>query len=299
MSGRILTTSHGLNREAFTAGDWGLFLAIGSIWGASFLFIDIGLDALRPGAITWLRIVLGAAAMGAIPAARRRIEPIDRPRVLALSLIWVAVPFTLFPLAQQHINSAVTGMLNGGMPLFTAVIASALLGHLPGRAQTTGILVGLAGVAAISLPSMSEGRSQALGVTLVLVAVMLYGLAVNIAAPIQQRYGSLPVMSRMLAFGALWTAPFGFYGLAGSRFAWAPAAAVTVLGVVGTGLAYFFMGNLVGRVGSTRASFISYLIPLVATVLGVAVRGDRITAAESAGIALVIAGALLASRRER
>lgn len=295
----VFTTSYGTNREAFSPFDWALFWSLGLIWGSSFLFIDIGLDAFRPGLVTWLRVALGAAALWVVPQARRPIDAGDRPRIWALSLLWVAIPFTLFPLAQQWINSAVAGMLNGALPIFAAVIASLMLRQLPRGTQQAGLVLGVAGVVAIGLPSASRGETEALGVALVVVATLCYGLSVNIAAPIQQRYGSLPVMARMLVLATFWTLPLGLTGLAGSRFEWGPALAVTSLGVLQTGIAFVVAATLLGRVGSTRASFIAYVIPVVALVLGVIFRGDRVTAVAVAGIALVIAGALLASGRDR
>jgi drug/metabolite transporter (DMT)-like permease len=105
-------------------------------------------------------------------------------------------------------------------------------------------------------------------------------------------------MTRMLGLATIWTAPFGIVDLLDSRFDGGSLAAVVVLGAVGTGIAFVVMGALAGRVGSTRASFITYLIPVVALVLGVVFREDRVTALALVGVALVIAGALLASRRE-
>ncbi len=105
-------------------------------------------------------------------------------------------------------------------------------------------------------------------------------------------------MARMLGLAAIWTAPLGLLDVADSSFAWSSLAAVSVLGVVGTGLAFVVMGTLVGRVGSTRASFITYLIPVVALVLGVVFRGDHVTPVAVGGVVLVVTGAILASRRE-
>ena len=133
MADRLLTTSHGTNREAFSGRDWARFVSIGLIWGASFLFIEVGLDAFHPGAVTWLRIAFGALFMAALPRARSvPIRQADRPRVVLLAFVWVIVPLTLFPIAQQWIDSAVAGMLNGAVPIFTAIIASVLLRQLPG-----------------------------------------------------------------------------------------------------------------------------------------------------------------------
>ena len=295
----VLSTSEGLNRAEFTPLDWTLFLSVSLIWGSSFVLMDIGLDALSPGVITWLRVALGAAALNLSPHARVRIEPADRLRLVVLSFVWVAIPFTLFPLAQQHIDSAVAGMLNGAMPLFAATLAALMLRRLPRGPHLVGLLVGFVGVVAISLPTVGEGTSEALGVVLVLIATLCYGFAVNIATPIQQRYGSMPLMAKMLTLAAIWTLPFAVADVGASRFAWGPFAAIAFAGVVGTGAAFVIMATLVGRVGSTRASFITYLIPVVALALGVAFRGDRVSGLAVVGVVLVIAGALLASRRDR
>jgi drug/metabolite transporter (DMT)-like permease len=105
-------------------------------------------------------------------------------------------------------------------------------------------------------------------------------------------------MARMLALASLWTAPFGLASIPASRFAWGSLGAVLALGAIGTGVAFVCMGMLVGRVGSTRASFATYMVPVVALILGLVVRDERVAAVAIGGIGLVIVGALLASRRE-
>ena len=296
---RILTTSEGLNREAFSAMDWALFMSISLIWGSSFLLMAISLDALAPGLVTLLRVGLGAAALWLVPKARStKIAREDWPRVITLALLWIAIPLSLFPLAQQYINSAVAGMLNGATPIFTAIIAVALLGRMPRFVTIAGLAIGLAGVVLISAPSITEGSSEALGAFLVLLATLCYGVSINISAPIQQRYGSIPLMARVLAVATLMVAPLGLLALPDSTFAWDSIIASAVVGVVGTGIAFVIMGNLVGRVGGTRASFITYVIPVVALALGIVFRGDVVAPIAVAGVVLVIIGALLASRRD-
>jgi drug/metabolite transporter (DMT)-like permease len=299
MANRLLITSHGTNRDAFSARDWARFVSIGLIWGASFLFIEVGLEAFHPGLVTWMRVGFGALFMAALPQARATtIEKVDRPRVALLSVVWVAIPLTLFPIAQQWIDSAVAGMLNGAVPIFTAIIASTLLQQLPGRLQIVGLLLGFAGILAIALPSADGGQTATLGVALVLVATICYGFATNIVTPLQQAYGSIPVMARMLWLGVILVAPYGIYGLLRSGFAWPSLLAMAALGLLGTGLAYILMGGLVGSVGPTRASFITYLVPVVALVLGVVFRDEIVAPVVIVGSLLVIAGAILASRRE-
>jgi drug/metabolite transporter (DMT)-like permease len=293
------TPAPAVTTSAFSGSDWAIFSAIGVIWGASFLFIAIGLESLEPGLITWLRVGLGAITLALLPGSRVRLLPEDRSRMLALSIVWTGVPFTLFPLAEQHINSAVAGLLNGAVPMFTALFAVLFFSRRTNGPQLLGLAVGFVGVVLISLPSLSESSSQALGVGLVLLATFCYGLATNLAAPLQARYGARAVMARMLALATIWTLPFGVYSIPDSRVELVPLVAVAVLGVIGTGLAYLLMGTLVGRVGPTRASFITYLIPSVSLFLGVVFKDDHVAALAIAGVILVIGGAVLASRQER
>jgi drug/metabolite transporter (DMT)-like permease len=189
-------------------------------------------------------------------------------------------------------------MLNGAAPIFTAAIATILLRQPPGPRQLIGIPLGFLGVTAIAWSTASEGSSQLLGVVLILIATICYGIAFNVATPLQQRYGSVPVMARILAIGAVLTAPIGLVSIPGSSFAWSSLLAVAAVGVLGTGLAFVLMGRLVGRVGATRGSIVGYLIPIVALGLGVVFRGDDVAPIAVLGIGLVIAGAYLASRRE-
>ena len=291
--------SSAANDGSFTPQDWGLFISVALIWGASFLFIDIGLDAFPPGLITLLRVGSGAAALLVLPKPKVQIAVDDRGRLLVLSVIWVAIPFTLFPIAEQYINSSITGLLNGATPIFAATVAAILLRQRARGPLLMGIVVGFLGITLISLPSITDGASQARGVVLVLAATVCYGFAINLAAPMQQRYGSLPLMARMLALATLWTVPYGLWDLGDASWEVGPLIAVLVLGVFGTGFAFAIMGALVGRVGSTRASFITYLIPVVSLALGIAFRGDTVAPLAVGGIALVITGAVLASRAKR
>jgi drug/metabolite transporter (DMT)-like permease len=283
---------------AFTASDWGVFVALAATWGASFLFIAVGLESLQPGVVTLLRVGLGAAILAVLPGGRARIDREDRARLVGVSVLWVAVPFTLFPIAEQHINSAVTGLLNGATPMFTALFAVLLFGRRTTGPQLLGMLVGLVGIVLISAPSLGEGSSEATGVGLVLLATLCYGVATNLIVPLQAKYGSQAVMGRMLALATLWTLPYGLISLDGSHAELGPIAAVSVLGLVGTGLAFLMMGSLVGRVGATRASFITYLIPVVALALGVLFQDDHVAVPALVGVVLVVTGAVLAARRE-
>jgi drug/metabolite transporter (DMT)-like permease len=293
----LLETGSGSRTEAFGVREWGLLASIALIWGSSFLFIDVGLESLRPGVIAVARVALGVAALSLVPAARRPIGRDDRVRVAFLGVIWAGLPLILFPVAQQWIDSSVAGMLNGAVPLAGAAWAVVLLRRPLPRVHAVGLLIGFAGVLAISWPQLQGSRATTLGAGLVVLAVVLYGLAVNLAVPLQQRYGALPVLLRAQLAALVLLLPFGIQGLGGSSFSWPSVLAMVPLGVLGTGVAFVLMTTLVGRVGGPRGAVATYFIPVVAIALGVLFLGERVAPAALAGTALVVAGAWLTSRR--
>lgn len=286
------------DRDPFALTDWLLLFGIALIWGNSFLLIKIGLEAFHPGLITWARVGLGALALAVLPAARRPIQKEDWRRIFQLGVVWVAIPFTLFPLAEEHINSAVTGLLNGATPFFGGLIGALWFDRVPRGPQRWAIAIGFAGIALIAGGSSAEGGTAFVGVLMVLAATFCYGFATNVAGALQQKYGSVPLMARVLAIGSLLTAPFGIYGLTRSELELESAVAVAVLGLIGTGFAFVLNATLVGRVGGPRSTFINYLIPVVSLLMGRIFLADTVSALALVGIALILVGAALASRRE-
>jgi len=289
------------NSGQFSSSDWGLFCAVSLIWGASFLLIDIGLDALTPGMVTLVRVGSGAISLLLLTHFQQGQSTLpdraDFNRIAVLGVIWVAIPFTLFPLAEQRINSAVAGLLNGATPIFAATFAALFLKQRTRGPQLLGIVVGLFGLGLISAPSINEGSSQASGVAMIVAATFCYGIALNIAAPLQHQYGAVRVMSWVLAVAAVLNIPFGLWDLGSNELEFGPIVAVLVLGIIGTGIAFALMGSLIAGVGATRASFITYLVPVVALFLGVTFRGDEVASLALVGVVLVITGAVLASRK--
>lgn len=282
----------------FAPLDWGFMLGAAAIWGGSFLFMAIGLDAFEPGVVTLLRVAFGAGALLLMPGARRAVPREDLPRIALLGITWMAFPLTMFPIAQQWIDSSVAGMLNAAMPLLTVLISWSLFHTPTGPRRLAGVAVGLAGILLIGVPEANTAGTNAIGVLLVVLAVASYGVAVNIAGPLQQRHGSLPVISRALVVATVLTLPYGIAGVPASTFAWDSLIACMAVGAGGTGLAFVFAANLTGRVGAVRASLITYVIPVVSIVLGVVVRDEEVTLAAIVGTAVVLVGASLSSRVE-
>ena len=280
----------------FAPLDWGFVLGAASIWGGSFLFMAIGLDAFEPGVVTLLRVVFGGLALSMMPGSRAKVPREDLPRIALLGVTWMAFPLTMFPIAQQWIDSSVAGMLNAAMPLLTVLISWAIFHTPTGPRRLFGVGVGLVGILLISVPEASTAGTNALGVGLVVLAVASYGVAVNLAGPLQQRHGSLPVLVRALAFATVLTLPYGIVGLPDSTFAWDSLIACMLVGAGGTGIAFVFAANLSGRVGAVRASLVTYVIPIISIVLGVLFRDETVTVAAIIGTGVVLLGASLSSR---
>ena len=268
------------------------------MWGSSFVWIEVALETFTPPLIAFLRIALGAATLSLFPKARTRVERSDMPAIALLGLLWMAAPLLLFPIAQQWIDSSLAGMINGAVPIFAGIVAAILLRRWPPAKTIAGIAIGFIGVVALSSPAVQSSRATALGAGLVLLATAMYGVSINLAVPLQKKYGSLPVLLRaQLVALALITIP-GLVGATQSEFAMNSLLAMIPLGCLGTALAFVGMTTLVGRVGAARGSITIYFLPIIAIALGALVRDEKVEMISLVGTALVIAGAFLASRTQ-
>lgn len=281
---------------AFATRDWLLLTTAALMWGSSFAFMEIALDNIAPGTIAFVRVIFGMATLALFPQARARVERTDRTKIIALGVLWMGIPFILFPVAQQWIDSSLAGMINGAVPIFAAATAAILVRKAPAPMTLIGIGVGFAGAVAIGMPASQGATATRIGVLLVLAATAMYGVALNIAAPLQRRYGALPVLLRVQAVAACITLVPGILGLGDSRFEVVSMAALVPLGCFGSALAFVAMATLVGRVGAARGSVTIYFVPIVAIVVGAVFRNEQVALMSLAGTALVLFGAFLASR---
>jgi drug/metabolite transporter (DMT)-like permease len=276
-----------------------LIVLPGIIWGASFLFIAEGLDAVSPGGVAFARILVGFLTLSLVPAVRRPIARADRWRIAVLGVIWLAFPLMMFPLAEQHVSSALAGMLNGAVPLFVAATASGLARRLPAPPILAGLAVGFLGAILIALPGMTtarDPRGQTIGVLLILAALVSYGFAYSLSGPLQQRNGALPVVWRALGVALVLTAPLGVPAMLAGHWSLRPAAALIALGAGGTGAAYVMTAVAAGRMGATVASVNNFIIPVVALALGVGLRHEQVSWISILGAAVCLAGAGLIRR---
>lgn len=274
------------------AVDWALLVLPGLIWGASFLFIAEGLTAVAPNGVTFARIAVGFLTLSLFPSARRPVARADWAGTAGLGVAWLAFPLSMFPFAEQHVSSALTGMLNGATPLFVAAVAGVLAHRLPPRGVSVGLIVGLGGAVVMALPAMG-GSSSAFGISLIVAALVSYGVAINLARPLQQRYGAVPVMWRALGVALVLTAPLGLPAVLDGHWTLRPALAMLLLGAGGTAIANVLTATAAGRLGATKASATAFLIPVVALVLGVVVRHEHVSRVSLVGAGICLLGAAI------
>ena len=275
-----------------SAIDLMLLVVPGLIWGASFLFIAEGLAAMAPNGVTFTRILIGFLTLSLFPSARRPVARADWAGTAALGVLWLAFPLSMFPFAEQHVSSALAGMLNGAVPLFATVVAAVLARRWPSRGVGLSVAIGMAGAVVMALPALG-GSNSAVSVALIAVALVSYRIALNIARPLQQRNGAAPVMWRALGVALILTAPLGAPALLNAHWTWTAALSMAGLGAGGTAIAHVLTATAAGRLGATKASATAFLMPVVALVLGVTLRGEQVTMVSVAGAAICLLGAAI------
>ena len=272
--------------------DWLLLVVPGVIWGASFLFIAEGLEAVAPNGVTFTRIAIGFLTLSLFPSARKPVARADWAGTASLGVLWLAFPLSMFPFAEQHVSSALTGMLNGATPLFVAAVASLIAHQLPERGVVVGLAVGFGGAVVMALPALG-GSNSAFGIGLIVAALISYGIALNIARPLQQRNGAIPVMWRALGVALVLTAPLGLPEVLKGEWSLRPMLALLALGAGGTAIANILTATAAGRMGATKASIAAFIIPVMALILGVVIRHERVTVISLIGAAICLLGAAI------
>ncbi len=281
------------------------FLLLTLIWGSSFLFIKIGVDAFAPLQVALGRMVFGTVALLAVLRVRREslpVEPIVWVHLAVAALLLNVVPFTLFAAAEQYISSALAGICNATTPLFTLLVAFLVLpDERPSPRRWLGLAIGFAGVMVVLGAWRGlAGGEDARGALLVLAAAACYGVGwTYIRRHLSgRRNSSLALSAGQLLAGTIELAVVTPLATAAPTHVPASAIlAIATLGALGTGLAYVLQYSIVRDVGATVASTVTYFIPLVSILIGVLVLDERLAWNAPAGALIIVAGALLSRQR--
>lgn len=275
------------------------FAALALIWGSSFLFIKVAGEVLAPLQITLGRCALGALAAGAIVVARRGRLPRE-PRIWAhlavASFVLNVVPFTLFGWAELYIPSALAGIANATTPLFTVLIALAVLpDERPTLRRVIGLVAGFCGVLVVL--GVWRGVS---GATIPTLAAVLAAACYAAGWAYLRRflrdtgYSTFELTTAQLVAATVQLLVLTpVFTSAPARLPVPAVLCIVGLGALGTGLAYVLQYGLIRDAGATVASTVTYLVPVVAVAIGVGLLGERLTWSEPVGAAVILAGAAL------
>lgn len=278
---------------------WSLLFALGAIWGASYLFIKIGIRDLSPALVAWGRIALAAAVLvplaarsGALAAARGN----GAGWLMLVGAIQVAIPFVLISAAEQEISSGLAGILVASAPLFTALLAIRLDAEEQSRGlRLVGIGLGLGGVAILLGVDLGGSTAELLGGAAVLLAGLGYAIGGFL---VKRRLAQVPpigIAAWVMVASTVMLIPPAAATLPDAAPGLGPLAAVAVLGVLGTGVAFAIFYELMSRVGPARTFIVTYLAPGFAVVYGAVFLDEVVTIATLAGLGAILAGSYLAA----
>ncbi|HET9554943.1 MAG TPA: DMT family transporter [Anaeromyxobacteraceae bacterium] len=279
-----------------TRRGWFLFVALCLVWGLPYLLIKVAVRDLTPASLVFLRTSIGALVLLPIVLARgnlRRVLP--RWRAVALfTVVEIAVPWFLLSDAERRLTSSLAGLLVASVPLAGALLARATGAPEPlGGRRMAGLFLGLVGV--VALLGLDVGRGDLGAVGEMVVVVIGYAVGPLIVSRALRDVPALEVVALSLALCAVAYAPAGVAQLPPALPPASGIAAVAVLGLVCTALAFVLFFGLIGEVGPVRATVVAYVNPAVAVAAGVAILGEPFTAGTALGFVLILAGSWLAT----
>jgi drug/metabolite transporter (DMT)-like permease len=270
-----------------------LLLTLASIWGASFLFIKLGVDEVEPAVVVLGRLVVGVAVLvpvvvlrGAIPDLRAMWIP-----CVVLGALNNAVPYWLIAFAETRIDSGLAAVIQAAAPILTVVLATRIDPSQRVRGlRLVGVAVGFVGVAL--LVGVQEG-SQLVGALAVLGTATCYAVSVLYAGRTVRSFPPLEVAIGQLGVGMLLALPFGLAQLPSEAPPAKAVAAIVALGALSTGVAYLLYFTLIARAGASRAILVTYLVPAFALVYGTVFLDEPVTVSALAGLVLILGGTAL------
>lgn len=280
------------------------YLALGLVWGCSFIFIELGLVFLSPFGVTFVRCALGAITLLIFAKARN----VELPKGKAIwKKLWVVamllnvVPGVLFAFAQQYITSALAGIINATTPLMTLIFMLLIFREEKiKREQVYGLLIGALGVMTVMGVWKELGGNQLIGIIALLIAVSCYGASYPYSTRNVIPLGLKPeaLATGQLLMAAVTLLPlFIFDGFSSNNYESRSIIAMLCLGIFGSGFAYIWNFSVTAAAGSAIGSTVTYITPVVAVIVGWLYLNEEIVWHEPVGALVVIIGALLSQGR--
>lgn len=280
--------------------DWTELVLLAAVWGGAFLFTRMAAPQFGPVALIAARVTVAALCLLVLLMAQGKLGRLRRNlgSLVLMGALNTAIPFTLFAYATLHVPAGFASVLNGTVPLFSAVIALFWkLESLP-PLRIAGLLLGFAGVVILVLPKLS-GTNDLLAVLAGLTAANLYGFSAHYTRRVFAGEDSLVVSTGTLLAASLMLLPVALFfwpQQPPSLLAWGNAVA---LGLVCTALAYVIYFNLLNRVGTMKSVTVTYLIPPFGMLWGYLFLGEAFTWNTILGCAVIVCGTVLVVRSQQ
>ena len=280
------------------------YLALGTVWGCSFIFIELGLEFLTPFGVAFIRCALGAITLLVFTKIRKVDLPKDRKiwqKLWVVAMLLNVIPGVLFAFAQQYVTSVLASIINAGTPLMTLVFMLLVFREEKLKPeQIIGLLIGALGVLTVVGVWKDLGENQLVGVIALLIAISCYGASYPYSTrnviPLKLKPEALATGQLIMA--SLTLLPFFIInGISTDFYRPQSVIAMLCLGIFGSGFAYIWNFAITAAAGSAIASTVTYLTPVVAVIVGFLYLGEVIVWHEIVGALIVIVGALLSQGR--
>jgi drug/metabolite transporter (DMT)-like permease len=276
------------------------FLLLALIWGTSFLFIKVGVRELHPLWLTFGRVATGAVVLLIVLAVTRDRLPRDPKlwaHMLVVAALGVSAPFTLFGFGEERVSSVLAGIWNAATPLVALPLAALVFRtERMTRARAAGIGVGFLGVLIVLGIWRDVGGSQLTGQLMCFGAAMCYAVAI----PYQKKFITGRTGSGVSFAAAQLLVALAQLAIIAPLVAGAPPAptslslnvvlSVLALGALGTGLAFVLNFRVIRVAGASTSASVTYLMPVVATLVGVVVLGEHLLWNQPVGALVVLTG---------
>lgn len=280
------------------------YLALGVVWGCSFIFIKLGLEFLTPFGVAFVRCALGAITLLIIVKIKKIKLPSDKStwrKLWILSMLLNVIPGILFAYAEVHVTSVLAGIINATTPLATLIVMLIAFREEKLKIeQIIGIIIGATGVMVVLGIWQGVGENQLTGVIALLIAVTCYGISFPYTVRNIIPLGLKPeaAATTQLVMAAITLLPFYLFdGISQDYYRPATLFAMLALGILGSGVAYIWNFSIIAAAGSSIASSVTYLTPVVAIIVGWVFLGEALSWYEPVGALLVIIGAAISQGR--
>jgi drug/metabolite transporter (DMT)-like permease len=284
--------------------NWLAFVLLSAFWGSSYLFIRIGIRDLTPLALVSLRLTIGALVIMAISLARRqpmRLPPGAFPLLVLLATINTTIPFLLISWGEVSVPSGLASVLNSTVPIFSVLIAGAVLHDEPVTIpKIGGVVIGFAGVILLLSRDLAHSSfvvSSLVGQAAIVLASICYAVGAVFARRTFRDLPPLTIATYVVAISAVQSTALSLLFSPPHLLSIRPSAlfAVMWLGLLGTGLAYSLSYFILANWGASRYTLIAYMLPITGLTLGAIVLHEALDWRIIAGSILVVAGVGLAS----